>query len=1788
MPLMRHQVRSAARRGSSDAQAGWLGRWSRALLLALLAAAPGYAQAQGMGRPRPSISAPAAQMSVAATAAAGPTCPITFEYYENCGSSAFCQNNCAAGTLLNVDTGIMYVKAPNGCGAEPCPPGQCDAWHPYHQYRQYAAQCSGTKTPDPRYGACLCYDDFDWLDYFTSARTNIADGCNASTPLEVCSNGLDDNCNGIIDDGCPEICGDAQDNNGNGAADETCTMPNKPAPQACFEPDPGFDPLAQVNRGCQNGDWAGYDPILLAAKSAATEPFTDFQATALRTLALTRSYTSGAVMAGGAEGVFGLGWHHQWETTLACSGNGASCTVTTGLGERMAFAAQGAAVVGTGALLGESLVLYRRIEPENLAAGGYNLLVRRPGPGKEFILFQLDGSELHFMEPASCAGAACMDPAFNGSLRLTRDLDAAGQGVQLDFTAAGKLLTLTDDLGNQLSLLASGTCPVRAGTLRYRAGQGGAEADYVTYEYDGTCSTLTRAKPASGYTPAPGKTAQLRRYEYQSTPRPGLLTKVRNEFDDAIAVFGYDPTSGNATSLQEARSSLSISYPQGNKDVVTSSYGVLSSTATTFRDNSGKASTVNNVPGFDTGTEELWASSQDKMTWSGRYLTCSEHLGQYVRYFQRDTHNRATTVSDYGAAPYANSGSVYCKDSPWLSKVPLRSTSFEYGVTKPIAQGVSLSLELVTKISKTGVFGTQLATAAGGGAVASNYRTAETLDYDTVGKPGDPSAYNCGPSTLPVEAVVCRKFVEGYTKDATGAIVQQKLGTFYTYDARGRVVQTLGPIYVVGTPPTGNVNPVEERTYWPDDGADLLRRGRLNEVKRWPSGYPAAASALVKTNLLYDAFGPTQVQDEAGGIAVYSRAGGAGRVSRIDTPDGQHVSTRYYDGEKPRLILMSSGAARRFTYDAKGRLNVTEPLSGDPESGATVTVGWSETRDHDGAGNVTLITRKDAAGVVRWKQAFEHYPNGELRKLPHPESGKGYARWTRNPVGVEELYWDEDHHVTHSQTDALKRAKQVTFEYSDAARLGRNALPGGFVYEYEPEQDALRKVSSLTSTTGTPGGTYPVIAAYVHDDFGHLLSVSSPYTMTTGPYVYAYDARGNVVKRTGGGAVLTWQYDGVNRVTSQTATRNADSFMFTYSYTYDEPTARGRLRTITEPDRTTTFTFDEMGRARFEEVTESGVTTRLTTEYVYDADGDLSDVISPAGLHVKYERDPVTKDVTEVRNVTTGTKYASNVKHLPLGPVTNLTFAGGATLSQGFNLRYEPIAIVSGQLPSTTTALQLSYTVSGSGLMSAVGSMSFTYDKRDRLLSAGPSRTTPFTYVYPNDTATSWLAVNDRPQEARDAGGKRAYAFGYDDGSNMSAISKYDATGTNVASTTCLVHDALGRLTAVGPAKVLAGPDARACKSESDLANVTVRFRYDARNRRVGRQDGTGPWKQYVFTTAGVPLAELTRPTTSGGAWSPQRAYVWLDGRPLAQIEYPGPAGGNEGHVYLVHVDHLGQPRALTTKTNTTVWAASPPRPYGDIDEAMTADPVSGNVVFTNLRLPGQYDERLLGSINLKGPFYNHHRWYLPSLARYMELDPVALKGGLNGRFAPDWYGYANANPVRWTDPSGQEAIGAVIGAVFGGISGGLSARTNGKNVLVGFMVGAGIGFGIGLLDPTLGIGTMAIIGGVSAGAGNVVSTVWKNGPGDWGSWSDVSLLGVAGNTAAGAMGGALGGTFNLYVGTGAGATALSGFVGGLAGYLGDVSSEALDNALSRSDPNRMPWEDGANGAAWRAAAGCK
>ena len=72
-------------------------------------------------------------------------------------------------------------------------------------------------------------------------------------------------------------------------------------------------------------------------------------------------------------------------------------------------------------------------------------------------------------------------------------------------------------------------------------------------------------------------------------------------------------------------------------------------------------------------------------------------------------------------------------------------------------------------------------------------------------------------------------------------------------------------------------------------------------------------------------------------------------------------------------------------------------------------------------------------------------------------------------------------------------------------------------------------------------------------------------------------------------------------------------------------------------------------------------------------------------------------------------------------------------------------------------------------------------------------------------------------------------------------------------------------------------------------------------------------------------------------------------------------------------------------------------------------DPLNTGVATKyNLRFPGQYYDAETQS------HYNHFRDYDPGIGRYIESDPIGLRGGLNT------FAYVYDNPLILSDPTGQ------------------------------------------------------------------------------------------------------------------------------------------------------------------------
>ena len=109
--------------------------------------------------------------------------------------------------------------------------------------------------------------------------------------------------------------------------------------------------------------------------------------------------------------------------------------------------------------------------------------------------------------------------------------------------------------------------------------------------------------------------------------------------------------------------------------------------------------------------------------------------------------------------------------------------------------------------------------------------------------------------------------------------------------------------------------------------------------------------------------------------------------------------------------------------------------------------------------------------------------------------------------------------------------------------------------------------------------------------------------------------------------------------------------------------------------------------------------------------------------------------------------------------------------------------------------------------------------------------------------------------------------------------------------------------------------------------------------------------------------------------------------------------------LHYLHPDHLGTPRLATDSTQRIVWRWDS-APFGDTPAL--EDPDGDGQRFTlNLRFPGQYFDAETGL------HYNYFRDYDPTTGRYVESDPIGLRGGVGT------YGYVENGPLTGIDHLG-------------------------------------------------------------------------------------------------------------------------------------------------------------------------
>jgi RHS repeat-associated protein len=186
---------------------------------------------------------------------------------------------------------------------------------------------------------------------------------------------------------------------------------------------------------------------------------------------------------------------------------------------------------------------------------------------------------------------------------------------------------------------------------------------------------------------------------------------------------------------------------------------------------------------------------------------------------------------------------------------------------------------------------------------------------------------------------------------------------------------------------------------------------------------------------------------------------------------------------------------------------------------------------------------------------------------------------------------------------------------------------------------------------------------------------------------------------------------------------------------------------------------------------------------------------------------------------------------------------------------------------------------------------------------------------------------------------------------------------------------------------------------------------YDEQGRLVGEYDNSGKLIQETVWMNDLPIATI-RPKGANAS-----TPFGITGTGAATANNLGTnTAANPVNVdfFYVHPDHLGSPRVVTKPAdNKKVWEWQS-QPFGEgaaneNPQNLTGAALTAGQFRYNLRFPGQVFDAETSK------HYNYFRDYDPALGRYLESDPIGLKGGIST------FAYVGNYPLNSIDPRGLD-----------------------------------------------------------------------------------------------------------------------------------------------------------------------
>ena len=727
-----------------------------------------------------------------------------------------------------------------------------------------------------------------------------------------------------------------------------------------------------------------------------------------------------------------------------------------------------------------------------------------------------------------------------------------------------------------------------------------------------------------------------------------------------------------------------------------------------------------------------------------------------------------------------------------------------------------------------------------------------------------------------------------------------------------------------------------------------------------------------------------------------------GNVRTITNPLGATTVIGYDALDRSVLLKEPDGAITRTTYDSVG--NVTE---------ITDALGNTTIREYDLADQLIKVTdpldnethftytelgqpktMTDAKGN---KYSWSYYPGGRRKSvcLPCGETEtflydrNGNIKTVTNALGnVTMLIRDSLGRVIEA-INPLGHSKKVVYDAVDNITHITDENGHTTEYKYSLRGDVVEVIDATGHSTEYSYDTMSrltefrqynnlgeaQITTYERNKKGEVVSVTSPL----GDMVkYTYDRIGNVVAKQ--------DEDNLETLYSYNLANELSKISYADGKTVElEYNALKQLTEMRDWLGTTSIELDAAGRA-----------TKVTDHegnkvgYVWNALGQREKLIYPDGKEVSYEYTPSGK-ICKVLADTDVTAYTYD----PLGRISERILPDGTTTKYEFNPTGALASLTHSKGNVIFDQFQYMHDPAGnivqidkhrSGIETDNGVFKYAYDPLNRLIEAinGVGVSKQYGYDPQGNRISSLLngvethhSFNARNQLIKTFENNNIIDYLYDKRGNMIQVTENDqlkATYTFDATNLMICASTQGK----GNAEYAYNGFRNRIKKLEDFHNAqtatpdpTIELRYVL--------DMTLPYDNLLMTQ---------------GAHS--QSFTWGNGLLSANNS----EAINASTFYYLQ-DHLGSPIRLLGEDNCDSTMA--------YDEFGVSEIGANQTVQQGLHNPFGFTGYQADDIS--GLYYAQARFYNPTTGSFCAEDPI--KDQFN------WYGYCNANPLIFIDPSG-------------------------------------------------------------------------------------------------------------------------------------------------------------------------